>query len=176
MCGINHPQLGKKIVMGVDCLNWFICNYVALIRSPDESVAECVKALPDLARLGHHEPVCNSLFLLPQDTASLGSQKGGISKQGWLYKGNMNSAISVTMRVSLSQGHHLIEWLNPNLAWPSSLPMCIELWECGVDIRTMEDCSYIAITMKYVSFYEVSLMVYFAVFQEKIFSPSPAGR
>ncbi|XP_053537021.1 dedicator of cytokinesis protein 9 isoform X2 [Ictalurus punctatus] len=33
-----------------------------------------------------------------EDTASLGSQKGGVSRQGWLYKGNMNSAISVTMR------------------------------------------------------------------------------
>ncbi|CAB1346937.1 unnamed protein product, partial [Coregonus sp. 'balchen'] len=33
-----------------------------------------------------------------EDTASLGSQKGGITKHGWLYKGNMNSAISVTMR------------------------------------------------------------------------------
>lgn len=40
-------------------------------------------------------------FLHLQDAASLGSQKGGITKQGWLYKGNMNSAISVTMRVSL---------------------------------------------------------------------------
>lgn len=39
-------------------------------------------------------------FCFLQDTASLGSQKGGISKHGWLYKGNMNSAISVTMRVS----------------------------------------------------------------------------
>ncbi|CAM9204176.1 unnamed protein product [Lampetra planeri] len=33
-----------------------------------------------------------------EDTASLGSQKDGISKHGWLCKGNMNSAISVTMR------------------------------------------------------------------------------
>lgn len=36
-----------------------------------------------------------------KDTASLGSQKGGLIKQGWLHKGNMNSAISVTMRVRL---------------------------------------------------------------------------
>lgn len=35
-----------------------------------------------------------------KDAASLGSQRGGVSKHGWLYKANMNSAISVTMRVS----------------------------------------------------------------------------
>lgn len=46
-----------------------------------------------------------------QDTASLGSQKGGISRQGWLYKGNMNSAISVTMRVRhLHSLHSVWNW------------------------------------------------------------------
>lgn len=41
------------------------------------------------------------VFVCVKDTASLGSQKGGLIKQGWLHKGNMNSAISVTMRVRL---------------------------------------------------------------------------
>ncbi|XP_056411611.1 dedicator of cytokinesis protein 9 isoform X3 [Hyla sarda] len=44
-----------------------------------------------------------------EDAASLGSQKGGITRQGWLYKGNMNSAISVTMRSFKRRFFHLIQ-------------------------------------------------------------------
>ncbi|XP_075192835.1 dedicator of cytokinesis protein 9 isoform X3 [Anomaloglossus baeobatrachus] len=44
-----------------------------------------------------------------EDAASLGSQKGGITRQGWLYKGNMNSAINVTIRSFKRRFFHLIQ-------------------------------------------------------------------
>lgn len=42
-----------------------------------------------------HNNVCDC-----QDSASLCSQRGGIMKQGWLQKANINSSLSVSMRVS----------------------------------------------------------------------------
>uniref|UniRef100_A0A3Q4M4S1 Dedicator of cytokinesis 9 n=1 Tax=Neolamprologus brichardi TaxID=32507 RepID=A0A3Q4M4S1_NEOBR len=44
-----------------------------------------------------------------EDTASLRSQKGGVSKHGWLFKGNVNGAITVTMRSFKRRYFHLAQ-------------------------------------------------------------------
>uniref|UniRef100_A0A4W6EHU5 Dedicator of cytokinesis 9b n=1 Tax=Lates calcarifer TaxID=8187 RepID=A0A4W6EHU5_LATCA len=87
-----HPRkfLLMKICIKTYKSDWHVVNYKYEEYSGD------FRQLPKLNLCNN---VCPLLFLL-QDTASLGSQKGGVSKHGWLYKGNMNSAISVTMRVS----------------------------------------------------------------------------
>lgn len=57
---------------------------------------------------------CQVFVFVCQDSASLCSQRGGILKQGWLQKANINSSLSVSMRVSQHQTSCLLSQHNSN--------------------------------------------------------------
>ncbi|KAI2663347.1 Dedicator of cytokinesis protein 9 [Labeo rohita] len=69
--------------------DWHVVNYKYEDYSGD------FRQLPN--KVPRPEKLASHVF---EDATSLGSQRGGVSKHGWLYKANMNSAISVTMRNS----------------------------------------------------------------------------
>lgn len=52
-----------------------------------------------------------------QDSASLCSQRGGIMKQGWLQKANINSSLSVSMRVSHHESYCLLFIQHNSYKW-----------------------------------------------------------
>ncbi|XP_029926242.1 dedicator of cytokinesis protein 9 isoform X4 [Myripristis murdjan] len=87
--------------------DWHVVNYKYEEYSGD------FRQLPN--KVSRPEKLAAHLFEVDEDvekdedTASLGSQKGGVSKHGWLYKGNMNSAISVTMRSFKRRYFHLAQ-------------------------------------------------------------------
>uniref|UniRef100_A0AAQ4RQR5 Dedicator of cytokinesis 9b n=1 Tax=Gasterosteus aculeatus aculeatus TaxID=481459 RepID=A0AAQ4RQR5_GASAC len=82
--------------------DWHVVNYKYEEYSGD------FRQLPN--KVLRPEKLAAHLFEVDEDdTASLGSQKGGVSKHGWLYKGNMNSAISVTMRSFKRRYFHLAQ-------------------------------------------------------------------
>uniref|UniRef100_A0A8C2ZAR9 Dedicator of cytokinesis 11 n=1 Tax=Cyclopterus lumpus TaxID=8103 RepID=A0A8C2ZAR9_CYCLU len=68
--------------------DWHVINYKYEAYSGD------FRMLPSLSRLISCICVC-----VCQDTSSLCSQRGGIMKQGWLQKANINSSLSVSIRV-----------------------------------------------------------------------------
>ncbi|XP_035485670.2 dedicator of cytokinesis protein 9 isoform X6 [Scophthalmus maximus] len=87
--------------------DWHVVNYKYEEYSGD------FRQLPN--KVSRPEKLAAHLFEVDEDvekdedSASLGSQKGGVSKHGWLYKGNMNSAISVTMRSFKRRYFHLAQ-------------------------------------------------------------------
>ncbi|XP_034032698.1 dedicator of cytokinesis protein 9 isoform X8 [Thalassophryne amazonica] len=87
--------------------DWHVVNYKYEEYSGD------FRQLPN--KLLRPEKLATHLFEVDEDvekdedSPSLGSQKGGVSKHGWLYKGNMNSAISVTMRSFKRRYFHLAQ-------------------------------------------------------------------
>ncbi|XP_041051229.1 dedicator of cytokinesis protein 11 isoform X1 [Carcharodon carcharias] len=96
-----------------------------------------------------------------EDAASICSQTGGNIKEGWLYKANMNSTISVTMRVfkrrfcyltQLSDSSYILHFCKDEKVCKESkgsifLDSCIDVVQCskmrryGFELRMQEKCS-----------------------------------
>ncbi|KAG7463763.1 hypothetical protein MATL_G00180100 [Megalops atlanticus] len=87
--------------------DWHVVNYKYEDYSGDFRQLPNKVSRPD--KLAAHVFEVDEDVDKDEDTASLGSQKGGVTKQGWLYKGNMNSAISVTMRSFKRRYFHLTQ-------------------------------------------------------------------
>uniref|UniRef100_A0A672M0G6 Dedicator of cytokinesis protein 9-like n=1 Tax=Sinocyclocheilus grahami TaxID=75366 RepID=A0A672M0G6_SINGR len=82
--------------------DWHVVNYKYEDYSGD------FRQLPN--KVPRPEKLASHVFEVDEDdAASLGSQRGGVSKHGWLYKANMNSAISVTMRSFKRRYFHLTQ-------------------------------------------------------------------
>uniref|UniRef100_A0A8C2HE35 Dedicator of cytokinesis 9 n=1 Tax=Cyprinus carpio TaxID=7962 RepID=A0A8C2HE35_CYPCA len=87
--------------------DWHVVNYKYEDYSGDFRQLPNKVSRPD--NLAQHVFEVDEDVDKDEDTASLGSQKGGLIKQGWLHKGNMNSAISVTMRSFKRRYFHLTQ-------------------------------------------------------------------
>ncbi|XP_038136165.1 dedicator of cytokinesis protein 9-like isoform X7 [Cyprinodon tularosa] len=87
--------------------DWYVVNYKYEDYSGD--FRQLPNKVPRPDKLAVHVFEVDEDVDKEEDTASLGSQKGGLSKHGWLYKGNMNSAISVTMRSFKRRYFHLTQ-------------------------------------------------------------------
>uniref|UniRef100_A0A4W4EVY2 Dedicator of cytokinesis 11 n=1 Tax=Electrophorus electricus TaxID=8005 RepID=A0A4W4EVY2_ELEEL len=74
--------------------DWRVINYNY------EAYSGCFRTLPCKGMKGEKLP--SHVFEIDEeeeDTSSLCSQKGGVMKQGWLQKANINSSLSVSMKV-----------------------------------------------------------------------------
>ncbi|XP_056870201.1 dedicator of cytokinesis protein 9-like isoform X2 [Takifugu flavidus] len=87
--------------------DWHVVNYKYEDYSAD--FRQLPNKVPRPDKLAVHVFEVDEDVDKDEDTASLGSQKGGVSKHGWLCKGNMNSAISVTMRSFKRRYFHLTQ-------------------------------------------------------------------
>ncbi|XP_067852878.1 dedicator of cytokinesis protein 11 [Heptranchias perlo] len=139
--------------------DWHLVNYKY------EGYAGDFRSLPSKVHQPEKLPV--QLFEVDEDVdkdedvASICSQKGGIIKEGWLYKANMNSTISVTMRVfkrrfcyltQLSDGSYILYFCKDEKVCKESkgsifLDSCIDVVQCskmrryGFELRMQEKCS-----------------------------------
>ncbi|XP_029462552.1 dedicator of cytokinesis protein 11 isoform X3 [Rhinatrema bivittatum] len=76
---------------------WKVVNYKYEEYSGDFRSLPCKSLRPD--KVPNHVFEIDEDCDKDEDSSSLCSQKGGVIRQGWLYKANMNSTITVTMKV-----------------------------------------------------------------------------
>ncbi|KAM8997035.1 dedicator of cytokinesis protein 11 isoform 5-T5 [Ara ararauna] len=77
--------------------DWHVVNYKYEEYSGDFRMLPCKSFRPD--KIPSHVFEIDEDFEKDEDSSSLCSQKGGVIKQGWLHKANVNSTITVTMKV-----------------------------------------------------------------------------
>uniref|UniRef100_A0A452I7N8 Uncharacterized protein n=1 Tax=Gopherus agassizii TaxID=38772 RepID=A0A452I7N8_9SAUR len=77
--------------------DWHVVNYKYEEFSGDFRMLPCKSFRPE--KIPNHIFEIDEDVEKDEDSSSLCSQKGGIIKQGWLYKANVNSTITVTMKV-----------------------------------------------------------------------------
>ncbi|XP_049622976.1 dedicator of cytokinesis protein 11 [Suncus etruscus] len=77
--------------------DWHVVNYKYEDFSGDFRMLPCKSLRPD--KIPNHVFEIDEDCEKDEDSSSLCSQKGGVIKQGWLHKANVNSTITVTMKV-----------------------------------------------------------------------------
>ncbi|XP_074057352.1 dedicator of cytokinesis protein 11 isoform X2 [Macrotis lagotis] len=77
--------------------DWHVVNYKYEDFSGDFRMLPCKSLRPE--KIPSHVFEIDEDCEKDEDSASLCSQKGGMIKQGWLFKANVNSTITVTMKV-----------------------------------------------------------------------------
>lgn len=77
--------------------DWHVVNYKYEDFSGDFRMLPCKSLRPE--KIPSHVFEIDEDCEKDEDSSSLCSQKGGVIKQGWLHKANVNSTITVTMKV-----------------------------------------------------------------------------
>uniref|UniRef100_A0A8C4LSW0 Dedicator of cytokinesis 11 n=1 Tax=Equus asinus TaxID=9793 RepID=A0A8C4LSW0_EQUAS len=98
------PEDGEKRAQSLfvkECIktystDWHVVNYKYEDFSGDFRMLPCKSLRPE--KIPNHVFEIDEDCEKDEDSSSLCSQKGGVIKQGWLHKANVNSTISVTMK------------------------------------------------------------------------------
>eukprot|EP00069_Balaena_mysticetus_P009811 bmy_20391T0 len=102
------PEDGEKRAQSLfvkECIktystDWHVVNYKYEDFSGDFRMLPCKSLRPE--KIPNHVFEIDEDCEKDEDSSSLCSQKGGVIKQGWLHKANVNSTITVTMKVRSS--------------------------------------------------------------------------